>query len=159
MVNGEVVEGAELVFEPATPAEAYDGENFDYTITVSYTDENGNTATAEFTAKIGQRGDANCDHKVNARDAATIARDLAQLYSTKKTTLTAEDGFGVFLANSDYIYGSEPGKNGVVKEGKETDYYGFYDLAVRDAATLAKYLSRVYKQPDLTLYDVAILKK
>jgi hypothetical protein len=158
-VNGEVVDGAELTFSPATPAEAYDGKTFDYTITVTYTHEDGQEVSSEFTAKIGQRGDANLDHKVNARDAATIARDLAQLYASKKTTLTAEDGFGIFLANSDFVYSATPefGKNGYAK--KPSDAYGQYDFAVRDAATLAKFLSRVYSEPKLTLYEVAVLKK
>ncbi len=122
---------------------AYDGTTFDYVITVTYTDADGNTASAEINAKIGQRGDANCDHKVNARDAAAIARDLSQLYATKKTTLTAEDGFGIFLGNSD---------ESVAK--KVTEHYGTFDLNVRDAANLAKFLANVYVDKDLTLKDV-----
>ncbi|MGN1481970.1 hypothetical protein, partial [Porcipelethomonas sp.] len=80
------------------------------------------------------------------RDAAAIAKDLAQLYGSKKTTLTGKEGeFALFLANVD---------ESVVKEGKETDWYGKRDLSTRDAATIAKYLAQKFSNPELKLVDL-----
>ncbi|MFR0880066.1 MAG: hypothetical protein ACLSGN_01045, partial [Oscillospiraceae bacterium] len=83
-------------------------------------------------------------HKVDARDAAAIAKDLAQLYGSNKTTLTAKEGeFALFLANVD---------RGTAK--KATDWYGLRDLNARDAATIAKYLAQKYSKPTLKLVDL-----
>ena len=123
----------------ATPSNTYQKGTFDYKVTVSYQD-----ATAEFTAKIGQRGDANCDHDVNVRDAAAIAKDLASLIkNNNKTALTKEGGFGVFLGNAD---GGKGGK----------EAYAPYDLTVRDAAVIAKFLSQKVAHPEQTLKDLAV---
>jgi len=127
------LEGAE-----ATPASVYNGKDFDYTLTISFMD-----AEDTFQAKIGQRGDANCDQKVNVRDAAAIAKDLAGLYKTKKTNLTEENGFGIFLANSDQG----------IQNPVKTPAYEPYDLNVRDAAVIAKYLANKKANPDKTLKD------
>ncbi|MGN0613191.1 MAG: cohesin domain-containing protein, partial [Porcipelethomonas sp.] len=132
--NGEPVEDPEFTFSHESPAEVYDGEYFDYVIGVSCTVD-GQTVEGEFPAKIGLRGDANCDHNVNIRDSAAIARDLAQVFVSKATTLTAEGGFGIFLANIDYVYG----ESGIAKT--PTAYYGIYELNARDAATNAKNIS------------------
>ena len=123
----------------AVPSNTYQKGTFDYKITVSY-----KGATADFTAKIGLRGDANCDHDVSVRDAAAIARDLANLIrNNNQTGLTAEGGFGIFLGNAD-------GKQG----GKVP--YAPYDFTVRDAAVIAKYLAQRVAKPDQTLKDLAV---
>lgn len=127
------LEGAE-----ATPASVYNGKDFDYTLTISFMG-----AEDTFQAKIGQRGDANCDQKVDVRDAAAIAKDLANLYKTKKTKLTAENGFGIFLANSDQG----------IQNPVKTPAYEPYDLNVRDAAVIAKYLANKKANPNKILKD------
>jgi hypothetical protein len=148
VMNGEddITDEVTIDFGDQTPETVYDGENFDYVVefTVTYGDQ---TATGSINAKIGQRGDANCDHSLNARDAAAIARDLAQLFRTGTTTLTAEDGFALFLANVN---------EDVVAEGKETDYYGSRNINARDAALIARFLSQKFSDPDLQLVDLVV---
>ena len=142
--DGNEVEGASIDFGDATPANTYDGKTFDYVVAFTVSVDGEEAGTGEINVKIGQRGDANCDHKVNARDAAAIAKDLAQLYGSKKTTLTAKEGeFALFLANVD---------RGTAK--KATDWYGLRDLNARDAATIAKYLAQKYSKPTLKLVDL-----
>ena len=142
--DGNEVEGASIDFGDATPANTYDGKTFDYVVAFTVSVDGEEAGTGEINVKIGQRGDANCDHKVNARDAAAIAKDLAQLYGSKKTTLTAKEGeFALFLANVD---------RGTAK--KATDWYGLRDLNARDAATIAKYLAQKYSKPTLQLVDL-----
>ena len=142
--EGNEVEGANIDFGDATPANTYDGKTFDYVVAFTVSVDGEEAGTGEINVKIGQRGDANCNHKVDARDAAAIAKDLAQLYGSKKTTLTAKEGeFALFLANVD---------RGTAK--KATDWYGLRDLNARDAATIAKYLAQKYSKPTLKLVDL-----
>ena len=142
--EGNEVEGANIDFGDATPTNTYDGKTFDYVVAFTVSVDGEEAGTGEINVKIGQRGDANCDHKVNARDAAAIAKDLAQLYGSKKTTLTAKEGeFALFLANVD---------RGTAK--KATAWYGLRDLNARDAATIAKYLAQKYSKPTLKLVDL-----
>ncbi|MDE6103370.1 MAG: hypothetical protein K2F60_02460, partial [Oscillospiraceae bacterium] len=143
-VDGVEVDAEGLITFDTTPESTYDKTTFDYVVpfTVTVGDQ---TAEGSIKAKIGQRGDANCDHKVNAQDAAYIANNLAQLDDSKKVILTKEDGFGVFLGNSD--------------EGMKNGKFAPYDLAAKDAATLANFLARSAFEKDLTLYDVAVLNK
>jgi hypothetical protein len=141
------VDGEELTdFDPAelvvtldgaevTPAGVYDGKNFDYTLTIGFRD-----AEDTFNAKIGKRGDATTDHSVNVRDCAAIAKDLANLYSTKKSSFSK---WAMFLANSDGVKNAKNGK----------PEYAPYDVNVRDAAVVAKYLANAKKYPDGTLLD------
>ncbi len=116
----------------ATPANVYNGKDFNYTLTIQFMG-----AEDTFNAKIGKRGDANTDHNVNVRDAAAIAKDLANLYKLKKSSFTK---WAMFLANSD------AGKNGKAE-------YAPYDVNVRDAAVIAKYLANTKKYPTATLLD------
>jgi hypothetical protein len=132
--------------ECETPGDAYDGKTFNYEVTVVYKDYVDQPAT--FDAKIGQRGDANLDHKVKANDCAYIAKDLAQK-ATGKTTITKEDGFGIFLGNAD----------GKVDPKWKIKIYQPYCLDVTDAAKIAQFLARVRGEKSLTLYDVVVLKK
>ena len=142
--EGNEVEGANIDFGDATPANTYDGKTFDYVVAFTVSVDGEEAGTGEINVKIGQRGDANCNHKVDARDAAAIAKDLAQLYGSKKTTLTAKEGeFALFLANVD---------RGTAK--KATDWYGLRDLNARDAAKIAQYLSQKYGNPNLKLVDL-----
>jgi len=69
----DVTEDAVIKFAD-TPADVYDGENFDYTVefTVEY---NGTTKTASIPVKIGPRGDANMSggELADLYDAITVA--------------------------------------------------------------------------------------
>ncbi len=137
-----VTADADIKFD-STPEKTYNGKTFDYTVSYTAT-YGGKNATGTVDVKIGLRGDADCSHKVDARDAAAIAKDLAQLYGSKKTTLTKKNGeFALFLANVD---------EGVAK--KETTWYGKRDINARDAATIAKYLSMKFANPNLRLVDI-----
>ncbi|MGN1481606.1 CAP domain-containing protein, partial [Porcipelethomonas sp.] len=130
-------------FGGATPENTYDGKYFDYDVpfTVTY---NGATCEGAMYVKIGQRGDANCDHKVNARDCAFIANDRAQLYGSKNTTLTDTEGdFALFLANADESISEQ-----------NTDWYGKREINAHDAAVIARYLAQIYKNPDSLLLDI-----
>ena len=138
----DVTADADIKFD-STPGKTYNGKTFDYTVSYTAT-YGGKTATGTVDVKIGLRGDADCSHKVDARDAAAIAKDLAQLYGSKKTTLTKKNGeFALFLANVD---------EGVAK--KETTWYGKRDINARDAARIAEYLSKKFKNPNLELVDL-----
>ena len=138
----DVTADADIKFD-STPGKTYNGKTFDYTVSYTAT-YGGKTANGTVDVKIGLRGDANCNHKVDARDAAAIAKDLAQLYGSKKTTLTKKNGeFALFLANVD---------EGAAK--KETTWYGKRDINARDAATIAKYLSMKFANPNLRLVDI-----
>ena len=138
----DVTADADIKFD-STPGKTYNGKTFDYTVSYTAT-YGGKTANGTVDVKIGLRGDANCNHKVDARDAAAIAKDLAQLYGSKKTTLTKKNGeFALFLANVD---------ESVAK--KETAWYGKRELNARDAATIAKYLSMKFANPNLRLVDI-----
>ncbi|MBQ3565772.1 MAG: leucine-rich repeat protein, partial [Oscillospiraceae bacterium] len=90
--DGEIVSYPDLEYSVESPAAAYDGENIDYEIEVTYTEyisvvnNDGYTVSwdnypvsvsAVFDVRIGKRGDANCDHVVNIRDVATIENCLA----------------------------------------------------------------------------------
>ena len=138
----DVTADADIKFD-STPGKTYNGKTFDYTVSYTAT-YGGKTANGTVDVKIGLRGDADCSHKVDARDAAAIAKDLAQLYGSKKTTLTKKNGeFALFLANVD---------EGVAK--KETTWYGKRDINARDAAKIAEYLSKKFKNPNLELVDL-----
>ncbi len=138
----DVTADADIKFD-STPGKTYNGKTFDYTVSYTAT-YGGKTANGTVDVKIGLRGDADCSHKVDARDAAAIAKDLAQLYGSKKTTLTKKNGeFALFLANVD---------EGAAK--KETTWYGKRDINARDAATIAKYLSMKFANPNLRLVDI-----
>ena len=138
----DVTADADIKFD-STPGKTYNGKTFDYTVSYTAT-YGGKNATGTVDVKIGLRGDADCSHKVDARDAAAIAKDLAQLYGSKKTTLTKKNGeFALFLANVD---------EGVAK--KETTWYGKRDINARDAARIAEYLSKKFKNPNLELVDL-----
>ena len=138
----DVTADADIKFD-STPEKKYNGKTFDYTVSYTAT-YGGKNATGTVDVKIGLRGDADCSHKVDARDAAAIAKDLAQLYGSKKTTLTKKNGeFALFLANVD---------EGAAK--KETTWYGKRDINARDAATIAKYLSMKFANPNLRLVDI-----
>ena len=138
----DVTADADIKFD-STPGKTYNGKTFDYTVSYTAT-YGGKTANGTVDVKIGLRGDADCSHKVDARDAAAIAKDLAQLYGSKKTTLTKKNGeFALFLANVD---------EGVAK--KKTTWYGKRDINARDAATIAKYLSMKFANPNLRLVDI-----
>ncbi len=138
----DVTADADIKFD-STPEKKYNGKTFDYTVSYTAT-YGGKNATGTVDVKIGLRGDADCSHKVDARDAAAIAKDLAQLYGSKKTTLTKKNGeFALFLANVD---------EGVAK--KETTWYGKRDINARDAAKIAEYLSKKFKNPNLELVDL-----
>ena len=138
----DVTADATIEFD-STPGKTYNGKTFDYTVSYTAT-YGGKTANGTVDVKIGLRGDADCSHKVDARDAAAIAKDLAQLYGSKKTTLTKKNGeFALFLANVD---------EGTAK--KETTWYGKRDINARDAATIAKYLSMKFANPNLRLVDI-----
>ena len=138
----DVTADADIKFD-STPEKKYNGKTFDYTVSYTAT-YGGKNATGTVDVKIGLRGDADCSHKVDARDAAAIAKDLAQLYGSKKTTLTKKNGeFALFLANVD---------EGTAK--KETTWYGKRDINARDAATIAKYLSMKFANPNLRLVDI-----
>ena len=138
----DVTADATIEFD-STPGKTYNGKTFDYTVSYTAT-YGGKTANGTVDVKIGLRGDADCSHKVDARDAAAIAKDLAQLYGSKKTTLTKKNGeFALFLANVD---------EGVAK--KETTWYGKRDINARDAAKIAEYLSKKFKNPNLELVDL-----
>jgi hypothetical protein len=132
--------------ECKTPGDAYDGKTFNYEVTVVYKDYTDQPAT--FDAKIVQRGDANFDHTLKANDCAYIAKDLAQK-ATGKTTMTKEDGFGIFLGNCD----------GKIDPKWKIKIYQPYCLDVTDAAKIAQFLARVRGEKSLTLYDVVVLKK
>ena len=138
----DVTADATIEFD-STPGKTYNGKTFDYTVSYTAT-YGGKTANGTVDVKIGLRGDADCSHKVDARDAAAIAKDLAQLYGSKKTTLTKKNGeFALFLANVD---------EGVAK--KKTTWYGKRDINARDAARIAEYLSKKFKNPNLELVDL-----
>ncbi len=118
---------ADIKFD-STPEKKYNGKTFDYTVSYTAT-YGGKNATGTVDVKI---------------DAAAIAKDLAQLYGSKKTTLTKKNGeFALFLANVD---------ESVAK--KETTWYGKRELNARDAATIAKYLSMKFANPNLRLVDI-----
>ena len=137
-----VTADADIKFD-SIPEKKYNGKTFDYTVSYTAT-YGGKNATGTVDVKIGLRGDADCSHKVDARDAAAIAKDLAQLYGSKKTTLTKKNGeFALFLANVD---------EGVAK--KKTTWYGKRDINARDAARIAEYLSKKFKNPNLELVDL-----
>lgn len=110
--DGMEIYDPDLTFSPASPAKAYDGENTDYEVTVTYTDKDGNSAEGTFNAKIVQHGDANLDHRVDIRDASFIARYICESIYESKDELPQYADF------------NEDGK-----------------INVRDAAAIAKYIA------------------
>ncbi|MBE6844796.1 MAG: hypothetical protein E7508_03650 [Ruminococcus sp.] len=112
-----------------TPETTYDGKNIDYVIpfTATYNDI---SVDGCFDAKIGLRGDANCDGKVTLNDLVLIQNDLKQSYNTGKSSLTANDSFGIFLSNAD----------GRHADG-ENSPYGSNLLNVGDAFFISSYLN------------------
>lgn len=112
-----------------TPETTYDGKNIDYVIpfTATYNDI---SVDGCFDAKIGLRGDANCDNKVNINDLILIQNDLLQMHNTGKSSLTANDGFGIFLSNADGRHSDS-----------ENSPYGSNLLNVGDAFFVSSYLN------------------
>jgi len=76
---------------------------------------------------IGIRGDADCDEKVSVRDAALVAKYLANSSSNKNYMPGFADSLGAAMGDAN-------------ADGK---------LNVRDAAKIATYLSKVSGNPDL----------
>lgn len=112
-----------------TPETTYNGKNIDYVIpfTATYNDI---SVDGCFDAKIGLRGDANCDNKVTLNDLILIQNDLLQSYNTGKTSLTANDSFGIFLSNAD-------GR----RADSENSPYGSNLLNISDAFFVSSYLN------------------
>ncbi len=116
-----------------SPASTYDGKNTDYTVPF-IAEYNDKYINGQIDVKIGLRGDANCDHKITANDLVLIENELLQKYQTSKSALTANNGLGIFLANSDGIQNSESIKP-----------FGTNDLNIADALFLSRYLKNTKK--------------
>ncbi len=100
LYNGEdVTEKAEFIFY-TTPKTTYDGKNINYIVPV-IAEYDGKASEGQLEVKIGKRGDVNCDHEITSNDLILVQNDLLQTHHTSKTSLTAYDGFGIFLGNAD----------------------------------------------------------
>jgi len=130
-----------------TPGDVYNkgaAKTNDFEVTVGYKE-----ASTTFKVKIGFRGDVNLSHSADVRDAAFIAKDLAQISMSNKTTIKSK--FAIFLGN---VY------EGAAKANTKEDYKP-YDFTVRAAAALASWKA---KQPfnggaDYTFYKHLFAKK
>jgi len=99
MLNGEdITSECGFAFEIYKPSMVYDGKNFDYQIPLKITSSNYDTVDAYLPVKIGQKGDVNMDHQINARDSSAITRDIEYYNKHKKSQLSE---FAQFLATRD----------------------------------------------------------
>ena len=126
-----------------TPESTFNGKDHDYKVpfSVEYADKNGAgiTVSGSMNAKIGMRGDANCDNKVNMNDVYLIENDIYMNYISGKSALTANDGLGIFLANAD-------GRQRKISD----DVFGMNDLNAADAFYISSYINGGSKG---TLFD------
>ncbi len=103
-----------------TPADIYDGINFDYEVPIKITSSTNDVIDAKLPVKIGQEGDVNLDHVVDVRDSSAIARDIEYFNKHKKSQL---DPFGCFL-------------------GAPENVTATYSLSMIKASSLAKTLAK-----------------
>ena len=128
-----VTNDVEFIFN-TTPESTFNGKDHDYKVPflAEYTDSSGGctSVTGSMNVKIGMRGDANCDNKVNMNDVYLIENDLYMNYISGRSALTANDGLGIFLANAD-------GRQKKVSDGA----FGLNDLNIADAFYISSYIS------------------
>lgn len=124
-----------------SPSTTYDGNNNDYVVPFSAT-YNNNTVYGQLNVKIGLRGDANCDNKVDLNDLILIENDIFQNFHVNKSALTSNDGLGIFLANVDGMQKSE-----------NSGAFGTNDLNIADAFFINSYLNNNKK----SVYDNVLL--
>ncbi len=139
--NEEVTSDVDFIFY-TTPETTYNGKTNDYIIPF-IAEYDGKAAEGQLEVKIGMRGDANCDHKIALNDLVLIQNDLLQVYNTGKSSLTAQNGLGIFLANADARQ----------TEKSVSKAYGTNLLDIGDAFYLSSYLNGKGK----SVYDNVLL--
>ena len=78
-----------------SPSKHYNGKKFEYDIPLDIV-YGGKDIKSSVIAQIGKKNDANLDHEIDVRDAATISRDVKLHIITKKSQMTE---FAKFLVS------------------------------------------------------------